>query len=255
MVLKKIKINKNLILILVIGLVFRILIQTQSDKFFIQDAKAYYEISESLQPINDLSHWYSWTPIHVIWLHITHRSIIIRILISLITVFILYKINEILGWIWTLYPMAIIFSATYLKENTLFLFTALVLWLYHYKSKYYILLFFVVILGFTGASLSYAIELKTGIMQNFWEIVKPNFVLYSNISSTLNYIFAVPYTILMIYYIRTARFTPIFCTIIIYLTVYSILYGTSRYREPLMMLIFYEISMFPNIKKQENKVL
>ncbi len=102
------------------------------------DAKYYYETSGNLtvpdihkEKIGEYE-WYERVAVYVYYLHVTEGEIIIQILLSCLTVLFVYKINHIAGYLWCLYPQAIILSFQYNKETLLF-FVLSVLLLIIYK--------------------------------------------------------------------------------------------------------------------------
>lgn len=227
---------------------------TQADKFLISDALEYYKISEHLDITGTRStergfdHWYDWSPANVIWMHIIGRSLFIQIILSIITVYILYQINPYLGWIWALYPVAAAYSVSYNKENLLFFFTCLLL---SCKNKRYLLILFIIMIPFTGLRVANPDNMPSnGFMWNFWAYIKPDFNILDRIGNWPNYILIVPYTCLIIWYIRFAKPSWTLFTIIVYSLIFAFTYGSSRYREPMMMIIFYEFAEYiskPNI--------
>ena len=105
------------------------------------DAKAHYETSINLevpkyaQETIGYKDWWVRTPVYVLYLHLTHQSLLFQILISAFTVLLLYKINPLAGWIFCFYPQSIILSFQYNKE-VLIWFVEAILFLIIY-SRYY----------------------------------------------------------------------------------------------------------------------
>ena len=105
------------------------------------DAKAHYETSINLEVPKESQErigykdWWVRTPVYVLYLHLTHQSLLLQILISAFTVLLLYKINPLSGWIFCFYPQSIILSFQYNKE-VLIWFIEAVLFLIIY-SRYY----------------------------------------------------------------------------------------------------------------------
>ena len=105
------------------------------------DAKAHYETSINLEVPKESQErigykdWWVRTPVYVLYLHVTHQSLLFQILISAFTVLLLYKINPLAGWIFCFYPQSIILSFQYNKE-VLVWFVEAILFLIIY-SRYY----------------------------------------------------------------------------------------------------------------------
>ena len=102
------------------------------------DARAHYETSINLevpkyaQETIGYKDWWVRTPVYVLYLHLTHQSLLLQILISTFTVLLLYKINPLAGWIFCFYPQSIILSFQYNKE-VLIWFVEAVLFLIIYR--------------------------------------------------------------------------------------------------------------------------
>ncbi len=103
------------------------------------DAKAHYETSISLKvPIESqekigYKNWWERSPVYVYYLHITKQSLLIQIIISSLTVLILYRINALAGWLFCFYPQSMILSFQFNKETILwFIEATLFLIIYRY---------------------------------------------------------------------------------------------------------------------------
>jgi hypothetical protein len=248
MLVKNTNLSRILVLIIV-SLVLRFSVLQYADQLNISDAKRYYEVSANLDQ-NDLTldftqkKWYDFAPIHILFLYLTDRNLIVQIFLSVITVLILYNVNNILGWIWCFYPVSIFNSVSYFKENLLFFFIAVILWLYHYKSKWFLVFLPFVFLGFTGFySISYnqTVFADAGLMHKFWRMWKPEFNILCYIDESWNYILLIPYSILIICYIRTAEINMITIMIFFYTLTVTYIHGYSRFREPILIFIIYEV--------------
>jgi hypothetical protein len=97
------------------------------------DAKYYYDTSFNLE-VSDQHKakigeykWYERVAVYVLYLHVTQREIIIQMLLSCLTVLIMYKINPLAGWLWCFYPQSIILSFQTNKETILWLTLSLIL--------------------------------------------------------------------------------------------------------------------------------
>lgn len=242
--------NKIIILILV-ALVLRLAMLPAVNKLFVTDAKQYYQIAEILEvPLEvtaqyGFTKWYEWSPVHILFLHLTNRILAFQILLSVLTVFILSKVNIKLAWFWCLYPVAIAFSVTYFKENLLFFCFATILY-FSIRNKWYILLIFPVTLLFTGyGAYNYNQSISLGFASNMIQMWKPGFHIL-RVFGDWTYILAVPYTILIIAFIRYARFNLNLVVIVLYSLIYCLVYGAPRFREPILILLVYEVIKKPD---------
>ena len=97
------------------------------------DAKAHYETSINLevpkyaQETIGYKDWWERSPVYVYYLHITGQSLLIQIILSSITVLILYRINPFAGWLFCFYPQSIILSFNFNKETLLFFIESLLI--------------------------------------------------------------------------------------------------------------------------------
>jgi len=103
------------------------------------DAKAHYETSINLEVPKEQQEtigykdWWVRTPVYVLYLHLTHQSLLLQILISAFTVLLLYKINPLAGWIFCFYPQSIILSFNFNKETLLWFVLAILLYAIHFR--------------------------------------------------------------------------------------------------------------------------
>lgn len=138
---------KKYLIIFAVALTIRIITMLIFSQYFDDyshkesDAKAHYETSINLEVPKESQEtigykdWWVRTPVYVLYLHLTHQSLLFQILISAFTVLLLYKINPLAGWIFCFYPQSIILSFQYNKE-VLIWFIEAVLFLIIY-SRYY----------------------------------------------------------------------------------------------------------------------
>ena len=104
------------------------------------DAKAHYETSINLevpkesQEVIGYKDWWVRTPVYVLYLHLTHQSLLFQILISAFTVLLLYKINPLAGWIFCFYPQSIILSFQYNKEVLIWFVEAVLFLIIYYRG-------------------------------------------------------------------------------------------------------------------------
>ncbi len=234
------------ILLILVALTLRLAMLPFADSLFVTDAKQYYQIAENLEVPAEVTEqygfikWYEWSPVHILFLHFTNRELGIQIILSVLTVLILYKINPYLGWFWCLYPVAIAFSVTYFKENLLFFCYSIILYL-SARNKWNILLIFPITLLFTGlGAYNYNQSISLGFASNIIQMWKPGFHIL-RVFGNWTYILAIPYTVLIIAFIRYARLNLNLIAVILYTLIYCTVYGAPRFREPIMIILVYEI--------------
>ncbi len=238
--------KEKIIFLILIALVLRLAMLPAVSKLFVTDARQYYIISEKLEVPADVTaqygftKWYEWSPAHILFLHFTNRSLAVQILLSVLTVFILSKVNIKLAWVWCLYPVAVAFSVTYFKENLLFFCFAVILYI-STRNKWYIFLVFPITLLFTGlGAYNYNQSISLGFASNIIQMWKPGFHIL-RVFGDWTYILAVPYTIIIIAFVRCARFNLNTIVIILYTLIYCTVYGAPRFREPILIILIYEI--------------
>ena len=120
--------------IIIIALLLRLL--NFADPFIAFDSYEYYHNSKNLEVWDEAKEhhlydrWYERTPAYVLFLHLTGEyAIPIQIILSTITVLLVYKINPIAGWLLCFYPVHILGANQYMKETLMIFFIAvLVYW-------------------------------------------------------------------------------------------------------------------------------
>jgi len=105
------------------------------------DAKAHYETSINLEVPKESQKtigyhdWWERSPVYVIYLYVTKQSILLQIILSCLTVLILYKINPLAGWLFCFYPQSIILSFQFNKETLLFFVEAILFLIIYRRYK------------------------------------------------------------------------------------------------------------------------
>jgi hypothetical protein len=136
---------KKYLIIFAVALAIRIIAMFIFSQYFDNyshkesDAKAHYETSINLEVPKESQEtigykdWWVRTPVYVLYLHLTHQSLLFQILISAFTVLLLYKINPLAGWIFCFYPQSIILSFNFNKETLLWFVLAMLLYVIHFR--------------------------------------------------------------------------------------------------------------------------
>jgi hypothetical protein len=179
------------------------------------DASDYYytsinlEVPKFLGEYYGYSNWYERQPLHVLVLYLTKQSILFQILLSTLTVLLLFRMNHIVGLIYAFYPQSIIYSCMFTKV-TLMVFL-MVLAVYLFKKPYKIVIAFIIIqLMFTSIfnyfphTSGIAVEFQRGLWNKFWGLWQPTFnhtfVLFGN---WIQYIQMPFYILVMIAFLRS----------------------------------------------------
>ncbi|RPI19696.1 MAG: hypothetical protein EHM58_00390 [Ignavibacteriae bacterium] len=213
-----------------------------------------FNVYPYFQQVYNYHHWYERTPTYVLFLHIIHRELIIQILICSLSTVLMYKMNKLAGWIWCFYPQDIIYSFQYGKEGLLIFCCIAAIYLLRYHRKWLLIAIPLIVIGFSSSANvvgSCQQTMSFGFMNNIWELWKPAFNTSIYYSKWFVYIQAIPYLILMWYFLRNVNFfsTEIFL-IILFTIVYSFMYSCQRYREPLMPLIILFVTN--HLQKEKN---
>jgi hypothetical protein len=136
---------KKYLIIFAVALAIRIITMLIFSQYFDNyshkesDAKAHYltsinlEVPKESQEVIGYKDWWVRTPVYVLYLHLTHQSLLLQILISTFTVLLLYKINPLAGWIFCFYPQSIILSFNFNKETLLWFVLAILLYVIHFR--------------------------------------------------------------------------------------------------------------------------
>lgn len=123
---EKIKINtKYCILLFLVAFGLRFGLSYKYNDPFIGgiDSHEYYYNSwlNGVDPVGSkqfgYTNWYERTPFYTLYLHITHRSLIIQMLLSAFGVILLFRINQLAGLLWAVFPGEILMSFSYMKES------------------------------------------------------------------------------------------------------------------------------------------
>jgi len=217
------------------------------------DASDPYYTSIDLQPPEYLQkhygykYWWQRNPLHVFVLHITGRSVLFQILLSVVTVLMLYKINKIAGIIYAFYPQAIIYSCMFTKVTLwVFLF---VLSLFLFKDSWklllstsIIMLFFVSIFNFVPETQGIMTEFNRGYIDKVVGLWQPSFnhtpIVVGN---WIQYIQAPFYLLLMFLFVKYSTFNYISGLVILFTLGAAVQYAHPFHREPLIPLILVDV--------------
>jgi hypothetical protein len=106
------------------------------------EASIMYETSINLEPTEEMkskihyTQWWERSPVYVYFLHVTNQSIELQLLLSALTVLLIYKINHVAGWIFCFYPQSVILSFQYNKETLLWFIEAVIFLIIFRRYKY-----------------------------------------------------------------------------------------------------------------------
>jgi len=246
--------NRELFLVFVVAFLIRLLFWVLFGTYLNitnSDSLEYYINSINFQPLDvhkaywGYDNWYERTPLYILFLHITHRELIIQVFLSALSCVLMFKLNKTAGILWIFYPQEIIYSFQYGKETLLIFLVIMFIYLLRNHRIYLLLAIPLIILGFVsyGGVIHTNNSLSKGLMQNFWNLWKPAFNVSLIYSKAFVYIQFLPYAAAMLYFIRKVKLASIEFGIFTMLTVvYCIIYSEPRYREPFMPFLFLYIA-------------
>jgi hypothetical protein len=209
------------------------------------DSHEYYHNSENLEvwkPATEklgYTQWTDRTPAYTLYLYLTNQNLWIQLLISCLTVVLMYMIHPVAGMILCFYPVHIIYSFQYMKETLLLYFVVYILYTYRnaFLKWVFILLIMLPFVSYGPVS-QFNANINPGFMTNVWNIWKPDFPNVTYYGLWWNYVLMIPYLFYLVYFIRHSK---IFCLENIlaftFTMVYSFIYGNARFREPVVMAI------------------
>lgn len=229
------------------------LLQTKSPKLQLVDGSDFWHTSIDLKVPEYLgkywgySNWYERNPLLTLFLYLTHRSILVQILLSALTCLLLFKLNSVVGILWALYPQSIIYSCLFTKV-TLMTFL-MVLAVYLFRSKwYYIVLAFILIQVLTMSvfhlgvnSIGMNEEFSTGYWLKLFHLWQPTFNHSTAIfGNWIQYIQMPFYLIIMLLFLRT-EFNYVWLIVFILSLGAMLMYGHGYMREFIMPLIMLNV--------------
>ena len=238
-------------------------LKTNDPKGELMDASDHYYTSIDLQVPKFLQEHYGyerWTQrnwLHVLVLHLTGQSILFQILLSVLTVLMLFKMNKIAGILYALYPQSIIYSCMYTKVTLwVFIVVLIVFIFYHMKNfelegQWIATLIIVLVTAFAFTSY-YNIapstpaiygEMNRGVIDKVVGLWQPSFnhthIVFGN---WIQHIQAPFYILIMFIWIRHAGFNYVTALVIIFTVGAIVQYAHPFHREPLIPLILLDIT-------------
>ena len=212
-----------------------------------KDGRSYITLSKDLHGMEphvvdgiDYNKWYFKSPAYILFLKLINQSIYLNILFASLAVFFLYKLNHTAGWILALYPPHWYYSAIFFKESLMI--TCVVMVIYMLRNKHFLYTLVgicIVMVPFQSIGIANDTLGKSNYLQNFWETWKPYFVVPTMHLKVWFYILIFPYLITIFYWVRHVKLWSLsFMFFLITSFVYSGTYGSSRYRETFMILLF-----------------
>jgi len=212
-----------------------------------KDGRSYITLSKDLHGLEpyvkdgiDYNAWYFKSPAYILFLKFIQRSIILNILVSSLAVFFLYRLNKIAGWMLALYPPHWYYSAIFFKESLMITCAVIIIYLLRNRHFLYTLAgICIVMIPFQSIGVVNDTIGNVKYMQNFWDTWKPVFTVPAIHWIGWNYILIIPYLMTIFYWVRHVKIWSLsFMFFLITSFVYSGTYGSSRYRETFMILLF-----------------
>jgi hypothetical protein len=230
---------KSMLLVFLIAFSIRFLFSFIHSPFVCFDSKEYYYNSQELTVMPEAqtrfgySNWYERTPVYTLYLHITHQSLLIQMIISAVGVVLMWRLNPLAGLIWCFYVPDILHSSTYWKTSLL---CSLIIGLITLIKDKRMLLVSVLVLmtGFISYTnvINYNAGLSKGFMSNVFEMWKPSWAIWGNP------IFAVIQGLFFLYFIRNVNWKSFEVAIVVTFTIiYGLIYAHTGMREPLMPIL------------------
>ena len=212
-----------------------------------KDGRSYVELSKALTIEPVIKHgvnynsWYLKCPAYVLFLKVIQRNIYVNIFVASIGVYLLCLMSLRAGVMFALYPPHIYYSVLFFKESLLLTLIIFILYVFRYRHWAWSFIWILIIMV-PFQSVGILVDtayVKVKYLQNFWNLWKPVFVVPSVHWIGWNYILAVPYSVLIILWIRRGKICSIQLAMFIVLSVvYTLVFGSSRYREPFMITLF-----------------
>ena len=236
------------------------------------DCREYYETSlnfETFEPFKSYwgySNWYERNPLYILYLHFTFQNIIILIILSAFTVFLIFKINKTAGIIFMFYPNSIFYSFIYSKTVLIVFLAVLILSLT--KNKYWLIILYLILQVlftslfhyFTPNTIGMHEEFNKGFMNNVFELWKPATDWIYLLSGKWIIFLMFPFYVILYYLF--IKYVPIknvaFLLVIIFSICYGIKYAHPYHREiliPVMLIaVCLNYKLNPNLIKFYNNI-
>ena len=245
--------HRNLLLLFAAALALRGIIPLVYDAPLVGDAREYYINSQTLENTVGLwpyEHWYQRTPAYMAFLHITHQSLLLQILLSALTCVLLDLQYPRAGWALALYPPGIMYANVYMKETLLVFLFVLAAWLLRDRKRWLLLVFPVIFAGFIsyGGVWEYNETFAAGqrsLIHRLYILWRPDYhflILIPHppqlLESFLRGTFVLAYVPIMFLFLRHIRWRDPELWIVVGISLLSAFsFGNERFREPAMPFV------------------
>jgi hypothetical protein len=181
-----------------------------------------------------------WNPAYFLFLMIP-GAIVIQLILSMVSVWLMFRLNKFAGWIWAFYPVAIFVWYQYNKQSVMIPLLIIVIYLLRNKPFWKFMTFLLVMLPFQafGSVLvkNYQV-LGLGFNRNLFELWFNGGSAFLFTQSTIIYWAFVPcYLAAIIYYFRNVELDADSLIVITVTIVFMLIVGNPTYREPVMPLV------------------
>ena len=245
--------KKELVCLIIIAAVLRVsFLLVVSPQFPGIDAHEYYDISKDFQVHEaraaqmGYNHWYERTPLYVLWLHITGRDTYYQIFLSLLGVYLMYRMNRRAGWLWCFAPESLIRSCQYSKESVMIPLVIIAIYFFRNRPLLLYAMTLIIIMCFSsfGAVLEYNKGLSAGFMNNVWNVFKPMGSPLFTYSKPLDAAYGLLYLVFVVIFARNAKWCSAEVALMLSLViVYGSIYGAPRLREPFIPFLYLWVTL------------
>jgi hypothetical protein len=194
--------------------------------------------------------WYQRQLLHTLVLYITNNSVVFQILLSCITVVLLYRVNALIGLIYLIYPQSVVYSCL-LTKVTLMIFLVAVL-MNLTKNRWWLMIGVVCIPLLFINTFNIHPE-TTGILREFnrpyinklmslWspftnhtQIVFGNWLMYAQMPF---------YLFVMVYFCRNTTFTNVVLHIVVLITIGGMMQYTHEFHREFLIPLILNFEMY-----------
>lgn len=245
--------HRDLILLFAAALCLRGFIPLVYDAPLVGDAKEYYVNSQTLENTVGLfpyEHWYQRTPAYMAFLHVTHQSLALQILLSTLTCVLLELLYRRGGWVLAFYPPGIMYANVYMKETLLVFLFVLAAWLLRDRKRWLLVALPLIFTGFIsyGGVWEYNEAFAAGqrsLIHRLYILWRPDyhfFILIPHppqwLESLLRGTFVLAYVPVLFLFLRRIRWQDYELWIVAGISLLSVFsFGNERFREPAMPFV------------------
>jgi len=245
--------TRELLMLFAFAFALRGIIPLVYDAPLVGDAREYYINSQTLENTAHLfpyEHWYQRTPAYMVFLHLTHQSLLVQILLSALSCVLLELLYRRAGWALALYPPGIMYANVYMKETLLvFLFIGVVYLLRHHKT-WLVIVLPLIFTGFIsyGGVWEYNENFAQGqrsLIHRLYILWRPDYhfmILIPHpptwLESFLRGTFVLAYVPTIFLFLRYIRWRDLELWIVVGVSLLSVAsFGNERFREPAMPFV------------------